>query len=126
MKKIKDPFSYSVGHGAIGISCDHLCKYFKYNILTKERFCLRHHVKLNNVFIGDDGFREGEFFCTDYENCINNISKGAHKLGLEEFNSIKDELEENILYEACGKEYLCMTPFDEIEKINEDDSQDIK
>ena len=119
MKKIKNPFSYSVGHGFAGQSCSHHCRFFNYNKNTKIRACALHKLNLNNVFLTEDGYVRGEFFCCNYENLIDENNYGAHKVGLEEFKQIKNELEENILYEACQKEYLCMTPFEEIEKVSD-------
>ncbi len=106
MKKIKDIFSYSVGHGAIGISCSHKCKYFTY--LNKQRKCIKHNVLLD-IMLNDNGYVKGEWFCKNFED-----SGDTHSIGIIEFNQIKDKLEDNILYEACGKEYLCMIPFDKL------------
>ena len=117
MRKVRDIFSYSVGHGAIGISCDHRCRFFSYNKKTKQRKCLIHNILLNDIFLTKQGYVKSEFFCNNYENFANKESLGAHETGLIEFNNIKNQLEENILYEACQKEYLCMTSFDELEKI---------
>lgn len=61
--------------------------------------------------IGKNGYVSGEWFCKQFNN------KNAHEIGIMEFETIKNDLEENILYEACQKEYLCMTHFDELKKI---------
>jgi hypothetical protein len=114
MKKIKDIFSYSVGWGSAGIMCS-FCKYLavKEDRISGEItqcYCALHHVKLD-VLRNEDGHFSGEYFCKDFN------SKNLFPEAAEEFNSIKDQLEENVLYEACQKEYLCMIPFDELEKI---------
>ena len=113
MKKIKDSFSYSVGHGAIGISCSHKCKYFSYSKEKKKRKCIKYNLSLDLIMVKDDGFIKGEYICNGYED------NGAHEIGLIEFYKIKNELEDNILYEACGKEYLCMTSFDVLPETTE-------
>ena len=60
---------------------------------------------------------KGEFFCKNYCNYIDDFTKGAHLIGLEEFKKIQPQLEEGILYEACQKKYLCMIPFEKLKKI---------
>jgi hypothetical protein len=115
MKKVKDIFSYSVGWGSAGVMCS-FCKYLK----VKEDkvsgeiilcYCALHKLKLD-ILRNKDGYFSGEYFCKDFSN------ENPFPQAVEEFNSIKDQLEENVLYEACQKEYLCMTPFDELEKID--------
>ena len=61
--------------------------------------------------ISKTGHVRGEYFCKQFDNIH------PFPTAVEEFNIIKNDLEENILYEACQKEYLCMTSFDELEKI---------
>jgi hypothetical protein len=78
-----------------------------------ELKCTFHNISLN-LELGNNGGVAGEWFCKTFVN-----SGKAFPKALEEFNSIKDQLEENVLYEACQKEYLCMTPFDELEKIED-------
>jgi hypothetical protein len=117
MKRIKNVFTHSVGFGFLGLSCGHYCKYFHYNKDTKERKCVLYNLRLNNIFLNKDGYVRGEFFCNHYQDLSNNPYESAHPSGLEEFNKIKPQLEDYVLYEACQKEYLCMISFDEIEKI---------
>jgi len=111
MKKIKDIFSYSVGHGAIGLSCSHKCKYYKY--FNRKRECTKHNLNLNSIMLKKNtNFVKGEYFCKDYKDI------GAHEIGLREFMQIKNKLEYNILYETCMKPYLCMTSFDKLKENN--------
>jgi hypothetical protein len=117
MNKIKDPFSYGVGHGAIGLSCSHGCKYFEYNVTSKIRQCSLHNLMLNKAFLGEGGSVKGEWFCKNYEDFKDEINFGAHELGLLEFNKVKNLLEEGILYQACGQEYLVEINFRELREL---------
>jgi len=119
MNKIKNPFTYSVGHGFIGLSCGHRCKYFIFDKKSNERKCLLYKLLLNHIMLNEHGSIRSEFFCKKYENFKSENSSGAHEIGIIEFETIKNKLEDNILYEACHKEYLCITPFDEIEKLDD-------
>ena len=123
MKKIKDPFSYSARWDSAGIDCV-CCKYCnKKNIKedwpTDDLRCNYHSISLN-IELHSKGFKksgiEGEWFCKDFQD-RGIEDKGAFPRAVEEFNSIKDELEEKILYEACEQEYLCMIPFDELKRL---------
>lgn len=111
MKQIKDPFSYSVGWGASGIMCS-FCTYCVAirNEITKNiqsSKCNLYNISLN-IQVSQEGFIRGEYFCKKFDNT------NPFPLAVKEFLTIKDELEENVLYEACGKEYLHAIPFKEL------------
>jgi hypothetical protein len=118
MKKVKDVFQYHEKWGTGG-GC-YCCKYSRihYGIQTdwpvKGMNCVLYNINLSNMLI--DGYLGSDFFC---KNII--IDKFSDCFDLDIFQTsfqiIKDQLEENVLYEACQKEYLCMIPFDELEKI---------
>jgi len=110
MKKIIDPFSYSVGHGALGLSCAD-CMYYEFNADPINRWCKLHKSSLN-VMVDENGYLSGEWFCKSY------VDNGAHEIGKNEFESIREELEEDILYQACQEKYLSMLSFDEIAKTS--------
>ncbi len=106
MTQIKDPFSYSVGHGFAGISCQ-LCNHYAF--VKKELYskCTYNNFILN-ILRDKNGYARGEWFCKNFE------SNNTFTYAVEEFSTIKDELEDNVLYEACNKEYLRAIPFDEL------------
>jgi hypothetical protein len=111
MKKIKDIFSYSIGWGSSGVMCS-FCKYSlgEVNQETKKiksMKCTLHNIILN-IQINSDGYIEGEYFCKNFYN-TNPFPKAV-----EEFKNIKNELEENILYEACEEEYLIGISFENL------------
>jgi len=110
MKKVKDPFSYGARWDSAGINCVY-CVYCKsVGMPPIELSCTFHNVSLG-LELGKSGGINGEWFCKAF------TDNGAFPKAVEELSLIKNQLEENILYEACQKEYLCMTPFDELEKI---------
>jgi hypothetical protein len=103
LKVIRDTFSYSYGHGAIGLTCNH-CAYYKYNGdleigSFKRSYCSLHNFSLK-IMRNEKDRIFGEWFCKQFKN------KNAFEWGLKEFNQLKDQLEENILYQASGKENL--------------------
>ena len=112
MKKVKDSFSYSARWDSIGLSCC-FCKYYDFTIDTltnnlKSIRCNLHNISLD-IELTEDGFLEGEWLCKNYED----IGKSFPD-GVKEFSSIKDELEEKVLYKACAKEYLEAVSFNEL------------
>lgn len=121
MKQIKDSFSYSTRWDSAGISCVD-CKYCnRKNIAddwpTNDLKCYLHTISLN-IELKDKGITPsgigGDWFCKNFEN--RNEWPYAFPLAVEEFSTIKDDLEDNVLYEACGKEYLRAIPFDKLPK----------
>ena len=114
MKNIKDIFSYSARWDSVGLSCTYCQHCNKKNVEgdwpTNFLKCNLHNISLN-IELREDGYLSGAWFCKAF------TDNGAFPKAVEELSLIKNQLEENILYEACQKEYLCMTPFDELEKI---------
>ena len=117
MKKIKDLFKYMDQRG-IGLSCVD-CKFCnKKNISedwpTDNIWCNLHNNSLNIELI-DKGekksYLEGEWFCKDF---IDNNS--ALPQALKDCANIQNELEENILYEACREEHFKGMLFDDLPK----------
>ena len=111
MKKTKDRFSYGVGWGCAGISCS-FCKHSlaRRNEDTrkvKSAKCTLYNISLN-IRINEGGHIEGEYFCKNF------TDKNAFPQGLEEFNQMQDELEENVLYRAIGEDYLKAIPFKDL------------
>jgi len=116
MKNVKDIFSRSIGWDVTGVMCS-FCRYSKgtRNFETKKVesvTCTLHHLNLK-MQVSKTGHVKGEYFCKQFDNVH------PFPTAVEEFEQIKNELEENILYEACQKEYLCMTSFEEIEKVSD-------
>ena len=115
MKKIKDIFEYHEKWG-IGGGC-YCCEYSiihygdKMDWPSKGIDCVLHNLNLDDLLI--NGYLGSDFFCknitfNETANCFDlDIFKTA-------FDTIKNNLEEQILYEACQKKYLCMTSFDAV------------
>ncbi|UFH58044.1 hypothetical protein [Sulfurovum mangrovi] len=117
MKVIRDIFSYSYGHGAIGLTCNY-CIYYKFNEdleigSLKRSYCSLHNFSLKIMRNEEDRIL-GEWFCKQFEN------KNAFEWGLKEFYQLKDELEDNVLYQACGKKYLNGTYFKDLPQLKEE------
>lgn len=103
IKKIKDPFSYSIGHGAAGISCSD-CTLFifdpsKRDCDEKKRWCKLHNISLN-MMVDAHGYLRGEWFCSSF------LSSKVSGLSIAEFETIKGAMKEGRLYQACAKEFL--------------------
>lgn len=96
--KIKDPFSYSFGHGAAGLSCSD-CDFFEYCKESNSRHCNKHD-KCLNMQVDSNGFVRGEWFCNSFQ------SNEIAKLAQSEFDSIKLELDSKSIYKACARGYL--------------------
>jgi len=115
---MKDIFEYHEKWGIGGgcYCCEHCTIHYgvKTDWPATGMDCNLHNISLNDALI--NGYLGKDFFCknikiNEYSDCLDwDIFKTT-------FNNIKNQLEENILYEACQKEYLCMTSFDELEKI---------
>jgi len=96
---MNDPFSYSSRWDSVGLDCSN-CKYFgepdKWPDMDKQTKCLFHNISLQRQ-IGTNGYKEGEWFCKDF----NNVN--AQPKALAEFKFIKENLCANILYGVYGK-----------------------
>ncbi len=115
MKRIKDILLYKCRWDSLGVNCV-FCKYHVSKGLPITYLCCKKYsLSLNiELCINKDGIAGGicgEWFCKDFEDDGN-----ACPDGIKEFEKIKDQLEENVLYEACQEEYLCMIPFSKLPK----------
>lgn len=106
MKNIKDIFEYHDKWG-IGGDCG-LCFYCnKRN--TQEDWpadnlgCNYHKIDISIELT--NGYLNGQYFCKNMKIIY------SRPEFYSSFNQIKDELEEDVLYEACEKEYLKSIPF---------------
>ncbi len=112
MKRIKDCFCYHDKWG-IGGSCID-CIYASISSCDKECWpisnlcCKLHDISLNGII--KDGYLYKETFCKNMK--YTDVWSKFEICFLE----IKDQLEENVLYEACQEEYLCMIPFSKLPK----------
>ena len=102
-EKIRDPFSYSMGHGAAGVSCSD-CDFFKFdpsksNEDKEKRWCKLHDITLN-VMVDVNGYLRGEWFCSNFS------SSKVSSLSILEYESVRDSLKEGRLYQACAKEFF--------------------
>jgi len=108
---MKDPFSYSARWDSVGLDCA-FCKYEKeveWPNKDRDYSCISHGIALVAT-IAEDGFKEGEWFCSSFEN-----NGKANNKAINELNAMKIELEPNILYGAYGKNgNLKEIPFNEL------------
>jgi hypothetical protein len=98
---IKDEFLYDDRWGSVGLDCSK-CKYEKkvkkWPIDSGVYYCNFHHKSLD-VEINLKGYKEGEWFCKNFEN-NGNIKKEV----MDKFDGIKNNLEEKILYGFYGED----------------------
>ncbi len=98
---IKDRFSYSARWDSIGLDCA-FCKHFSepesWPDILKISKCLKHKIYLT-FELNEDGYKSGEWFCKYFED-----NNGAFPEAIIEFNSLKNEFRENIIYGGYGEE----------------------
>ena len=99
MAKVKDIFSYSSRWDSIGLNCAG-CKYFQappqWPDIDKQSRCELHNISLA-VQIGNNGYMEGEWFCSLFEG-------RADERAYKEFLSLKPKLKKDILYGGYGND----------------------
>ena len=108
---MKDTFSYSARWDSVGLDCA-FCKHqnnVEWPNKNRDYACELHKISLAAT-IANNGFKEGEWFCSKFE------SNGkANNKALKEFASFSNALEPNILYGAYGKDgNLKEIPFSEL------------
>ena len=97
---MKDPFSYSARWDSVGIDCA-FCKHqsiVEWPNTEKKYKCKLHGISLATT-LDLNGYKEGEWFCSKFEN-----NGRAHKAGIKELDSIRKLLDPNTLYGAFGNE----------------------
>ena len=97
---MKDIFTYSARWNTVGLDCS-FCKHEKsveWPNKNRDYACQLHRISLTPT-ITKDGFKEGEWFCSKFEN-----NGKANVKAINEFESFRGELESNILYGAYGKD----------------------
>lgn len=108
---MKDPFSYSARWDSVGLDCA-FCKHqqeVEWPSKNRDYACMLHGVSLAKT-IAKNGFKEGEWFCSAFEN-----NGGANDKAIKELNAIKEDLTPNILYGAYGENgNLKEIPFNEL------------
>lgn len=91
---MKNPFSYSARWDSIGLDCSN-CKNFvgpeKWPDLKKESRCVFHNKSLE-IELGNNCYKEGEWFCKNFEN------ENAFPKAVEELESARTKLKDKILY----------------------------
>jgi hypothetical protein len=95
---MKDPFSYSARWDSVGLDCT-FCKHqsdAKWPNIAKDYKCNLHKISLAKE-IGENGFKDGEWFCSEFSN-----NGKANSKAVDEFKTIKHELNPDILYGAYG------------------------
>ena len=108
---MKDPFSYSARSDSVGLDCA-FCKHQKeveWPNKNRDYSCMYHGASLS-VTVAKSGYKEGEWFCTAFEN-----NGKANEKAIKELNSIINELSPNILYGAYRDNgHLKEIPFNDL------------
>ncbi|MEA1988327.1 MAG: hypothetical protein U9N57_03830 [Pseudomonadota bacterium] len=95
---MEDPFSYSARWDSAGLDCSfciHESK-VKWPNIRKDYACCLHQVSLIKE-LGSDGYKEGEWFCSDFSD-----NGKANPKSVQEFMEIRNVLKPNVLYGAYG------------------------
>jgi hypothetical protein len=96
---VKDPFSYSARWDTVGVDCAY-CVYFAgpptWPDIQRSSHCGLHKVSLA-IELGCNGYKEGEWFCRDF-----NDNGRAYDKAIEELEAVKESLQTNVLYGAYG------------------------
>ena len=96
---VEDPFDYSSRWGSVGLDCSS-CLHFagppNWPDSARVIFCRLHRVSLR-IELGEDGYKEGEWFCRDFEN-----NGSAHKAAQRAFEKIAATLTARVLYRVNG------------------------
>ncbi len=107
---IKDPFSYSARWDSVGLNCSN-CNHFqgpeKWPDLNKIYSCRLHKISLA-IELRIGGYMSSEWFCKQFD------SKNAFPKAVTEFNSIKDFLQNEILYNTNRNGNLIEYKFNEL------------
>ncbi len=96
---IKDIFTYDGRWDSVGLDCSK-CKnerkVEKWPVKNGEYYCNFHHKSLD-AEINLEGYKEGEWFCKNFE-----TDGSINKEVMGKFNNIKNKLEEKKLYGLYG------------------------
>lgn len=96
---MRDPFSYSSRWDSIGLdccNCNHFSGPLNWPDVNKEIKCLRHRISLR-IQLGNDGYKKWEWFCKHFDN------RNADPESVKEFETIRSELDEGLLYRGYGE-----------------------
>jgi hypothetical protein len=101
---ISDPFSYYGRFDSMEFDCS-LCKHFspppEWPDINKVLQCMFHNISLD-FELGSNCYMLGQWFCKHFE-----PAKAPFKWkALEEFETIKDEMEEATIYRGNNGNYL--------------------
>jgi hypothetical protein len=110
---MKDPFSYSARWDSVGLDCSFCIHQKEVEWPNKDRdySCRLHGISLAAT-IASSGYKEGEWFCSSFEN-----NGRVNMKAVNEFDSIKRQLKSNVLYGAYGENgTLKEIPFYELQK----------
>jgi hypothetical protein len=111
---IKDPFSYSDRWDSVGLDCGccvHQANGEHWPNTQRDYKCGLHNVSLR-IELRESGYKEGEWFCKDFENNGN-----AHPKGVKELESIKPLLQVGVLYGCYAQNhFLKEVPFEKLEE----------
>lgn len=101
---VADPFSYYGRFDSMDFDCS-LCKHFqgppKWPDVNKVSRCNFHNISLD-FELGNNGYKTGEWFCKYFK-----FPKASFSWrGLSEFETIRNELEEAIVYRGSNGKFL--------------------
>lgn len=101
---VADPFSYYGRFDSIEMDCS-MCKYFSpppnWPDVNKVSRCNFHNISLD-FELQSNGYKLGEWFCKHFK-----AAKAPHKWkGLEELETIRNEMEEAKIYKGCNGKFL--------------------
>jgi hypothetical protein len=101
---INDPFSYYGRFDSMDLDCSY-CSHFKgpdnWPDVNKVSKCNFHGISLD-FQLGQNCYKAGEWFCKHYQN---KVEDSPHK-ALTELNSIRNQLQERVIYSGRNGEYL--------------------
>lgn len=113
---IKDTFSYTDRWDSVGLDCafcKHQANSNKWPNLKRNYRCGLHNISLS-IELGENGYKEGEWFCMNFNN-----NGRAFSEAVEHFESIKDRLVENTLYGFYGENgFLKEVSFSQLSENN--------
>jgi hypothetical protein len=113
---IEDTFSYSDRWDGFDIDCSactHEANGDHWPNTERDNKCGLHNVPLR-IELRESGYKEGEWFCRDFEN-----NGKAYPKAMKELESMRTLLQVRVLYGCYGQNHLLKeVPFEKLEEYN--------
>jgi len=110
---VEDPISYSARWDSVGLDCSycvHQANGDHWPNTERDYKCGLHNVPLR-VQLMESGYKNGEWFCKDFEN-----NGRANRKALKELKTILVLLQAGVLYGCYGQDHLLKeVPFKKLE-----------